>query len=194
MHYFVKRWSHMMTPVQRSLRHRAKSTRPKVWVFEPQHHHHNAPDQMIRTCARATIRSRTSPTPLLCLSTQWLARRQFSSTAWRKEDPRIESMGKEITDEFAVIREEYGAFSIGLCVHVLTLFSYTSSYDTPNTIHSLTPAETHHRPCSWAPWLQRTTSRRTVPPRSQILAWYNRGSVSEGDRDYCRHGPTKWQH
>jgi hypothetical protein len=110
-----------MTPVQRSLRHRAKSTRPKVWVFEPQHQHHNAPDQMIRTCARATIRSHTSPTPLLCLSTQWLAQRQFSSTAWRKEDPRIESMGKEITDEFAVIREEYGAFSIGLCLHILTL-------------------------------------------------------------------------
>ena len=111
-----------MAPVQRSLRHRAKSTRPKVWDFEPQHPHHNAPDQMIRTWARATIRSRTPPTPFLCLSTQWLARRQFSSTAWRKEDPRIESMGKEITDEFAVIREEYGTFLGELGESILTLF------------------------------------------------------------------------
>ena len=109
-----------MTPVQRSLRHRAKSTRPKVWVFEPQHQHHNAPDQMIRTCARATTRSRASLTPPSYLSTQWLARRQFSSTAWRKEDPRIESMGKEIIDEFAVIREDYGACLGGLCERTLT--------------------------------------------------------------------------
>lgn len=29
-------------------------------------------------------------------------------------------MGKEITDEFAVIREEYGAFSVGPCEYALT--------------------------------------------------------------------------
>ena len=94
--------------MSRSLRHRTKPTRTKVWSFEPQHQHHDAPVPMIRICARATFRSRTTPTRTLCLSTQWLAQRQFSSTAWRREDPRIESMGREIIDEFAVIREEYG--------------------------------------------------------------------------------------
>lgn len=63
---------------------------------------------MIRLCVRATIRSHATQNSLSCTSTQWLARRQFNSTAWRKDDPRIESMSKEITDEFAVIREEYG--------------------------------------------------------------------------------------
>ncbi|KAJ4982931.1 triacylglycerol lipase [Stagonosporopsis vannaccii] len=63
---------------------------------------------MIQICARATVRSRTTFTPGTWSSLQLLARRQFASTPRRKEDPRIESMGKEITDEFAVIREQYG--------------------------------------------------------------------------------------
>ncbi|KAH6643043.1 Alpha/Beta hydrolase protein [Boeremia exigua] len=62
---------------------------------------------MILTCARAAIRSRTNSPPATCIFKYSLARRQFTSTSWRKEDPRIESMGREITDEFAVIREEY---------------------------------------------------------------------------------------
>lgn len=84
------------------------TARAKVWVSGPQHQHHNAPAQMIRLCVRASFRSRTIQKPCLYTSTKWLARHQFSSTAWRKEDPRIESMSKEITDEFAVIREDYG--------------------------------------------------------------------------------------
>jgi len=48
------------------------------------------------------------------LSTQLLARRQFTSAPRLKEDPRIESMGKEIIDEFAVIREQYGAFNTSI--------------------------------------------------------------------------------
>jgi triacylglycerol lipase len=36
------------------------------------------------------------------------ASRPFSSTQWRKEDPRISDFGREIVDEFAVMREDYG--------------------------------------------------------------------------------------
>lgn len=82
--------------------------RAKVWVSGPQQQHHNALAQMIRLCVQASFRSRTIPRLSLRTSTQWLARHQFSNTVWRKEDPRIESMSKEITDEFAIIREEYG--------------------------------------------------------------------------------------
>lgn len=60
---------------------------------------------MIRICTRATLRSSTL-TPLRCS----LVYRQFSSTSWRKEDPRIEDFGREIVDEFAVLREKYGTY------------------------------------------------------------------------------------
>ncbi|OAK97679.1 alpha/beta-hydrolase [Phaeosphaeriaceae sp. SRC1lsM3a] len=57
---------------------------------------------MIRICARATLRSHTSLRP------QSLpAQRFFSCTQWRKEDPRIEDFGRQITDEFAQMREKY---------------------------------------------------------------------------------------
>ncbi|CAO2657935.1 Nn.00g071950.m01.CDS01 [Neocucurbitaria sp. VM-36] len=59
---------------------------------------------MIRICARATLRSPTLVPPRCSLSY-----RKFSSTQWRKEDPRIQSFGREITDEFAVMREKYDA-------------------------------------------------------------------------------------
>jgi triacylglycerol lipase len=36
------------------------------------------------------------------------ATRHFSSSQWRKEDPRISDLGREIIDEFAVMREKYG--------------------------------------------------------------------------------------
>lgn len=90
------------------VRHQAKVDTPQLQSFEPQHQHYNVLLPMIQICARATIRSHKLSAPAICLSTQWLARRQFSGTSWRKEDPRIESMGREITDEFAVIRDEYG--------------------------------------------------------------------------------------
>jgi hypothetical protein len=66
---------------------------------------------MIRTRARASIRS-TKP----CLRTlpvlfQPVIRLHFSSTALRAEDPRIANLGREIKDEYAVIREKYGTFS-----------------------------------------------------------------------------------
>jgi triacylglycerol lipase len=65
--------------------------------------HNNAQHQMIRIYRRAIIRSPTllarAPTP---------ARLPFSSTPWRKEDPRLEDFGRKITDEFAVMREKYG--------------------------------------------------------------------------------------
>ncbi|KAF2128108.1 alpha/beta-hydrolase [Dothidotthia symphoricarpi CBS 119687] len=57
---------------------------------------------MIRICARATVRS-----PALCVLRQSQVYRQFSSTQWRKEDPRIENAGREITDDYAALREKY---------------------------------------------------------------------------------------
>ncbi|KAG9188335.1 triacylglycerol lipase [Alternaria panax] len=61
---------------------------------------------MIRICARVTARSsayRTAP----YLHSSIHATRQFSSSQWREEDPRISDFGREIIDEFAVMREKY---------------------------------------------------------------------------------------
>ncbi|EOA91462.1 uncharacterized protein SETTUDRAFT_133067 [Exserohilum turcica Et28A] len=62
---------------------------------------------MIRICIRATLRAPAprllpnlhNPTPA-CY-------RLFSSSQWRKEDPRMPGAGREIVDEFAVLREKY---------------------------------------------------------------------------------------
>ncbi|KAI4684783.1 uncharacterized protein J4E88_004224 [Alternaria novae-zelandiae] len=63
---------------------------------------------MIRICARATIRS-----PVYRITSCTLSpinsTRQFSSSQCRKEDPRISDFGREIVDEFAVMREKYDA-------------------------------------------------------------------------------------
>ncbi|KAH7394313.1 Alpha/Beta hydrolase protein [Pyrenochaeta sp. MPI-SDFR-AT-0127] len=57
---------------------------------------------MIRICTRAILRS-SRVTPLQSS----FGYRHFSSTLLRKEDPRIEDFGREIVDEFAVLREKY---------------------------------------------------------------------------------------
>lgn len=59
---------------------------------------------MIRICTRAILRS-SRVTPLQSS----FGYRHFSSTLLRKEDPRIEDFGREIVDEFAVLREKYDA-------------------------------------------------------------------------------------
>ncbi|CAG5171100.1 uncharacterized protein ALTATR162_LOCUS7277 [Alternaria atra] len=61
---------------------------------------------MIRTCARVTTRSSAYRTTPYIISPIY-ATRQFSSSQWRKEDPRISDFGREIIDEFAVMREKY---------------------------------------------------------------------------------------
>ncbi|KAI4925880.1 uncharacterized protein J4E92_006616 [Alternaria infectoria] len=63
---------------------------------------------MIRICARATIRSSVYRTTSCTLSPINVTR-QFSSSQCRKEDPRISDFGREIVDEFAVMREKYDA-------------------------------------------------------------------------------------
>ncbi|KAI4607752.1 hypothetical protein J4E80_009493 [Alternaria sp. BMP 0032] len=63
---------------------------------------------MIRICARATIRSPVYRTTS-CILSPINATRQFSSSQCRKEDPRISDFGREIVDEFAVMREKYDA-------------------------------------------------------------------------------------
>lgn len=76
-----------------------------------------SPHPMIRICIRATLRAPAprllpnlhNPTPA-CY-------RLFSSSQWRKEDPRMPGAGREIVDEFAVLREKYCTLhntSIGL--------------------------------------------------------------------------------
>lgn len=63
---------------------------------------------MIGTCIRTTLRSPASrPLHILAKPTSTYCR-QFSSSQWRKEDPRIPGAGREIVDEFAVLREKYG--------------------------------------------------------------------------------------
>ncbi|KAH5244796.1 hypothetical protein HBI71_190560 [Parastagonospora nodorum] len=57
---------------------------------------------MIRICARATFRSSIPLT-----RQKWPAPRFFSSTQWRREDPRLDEFGRRITDEFAEMREKY---------------------------------------------------------------------------------------
>jgi triacylglycerol lipase len=61
---------------------------------------------MLRICARVTARSSAYKTTPYILSPAH-ATRQFSSSQWRKEDPRISDFGREIIDEFAVMRENY---------------------------------------------------------------------------------------
>jgi triacylglycerol lipase len=68
---------------------------------------------MIRTCARVTIRSSAYRTTPYIISPIY-ATRQFSSSQWRKEDPRISDFGREIIDEFAVMREKYGTSMLHL--------------------------------------------------------------------------------
>ncbi|KAI4617754.1 hypothetical protein J4E83_006086 [Alternaria metachromatica] len=63
---------------------------------------------MIRICARATIRSPVYRI-ISCTLSPINATRQFSSSQCRKEDPRISDFGREIVDEFAVMREKYDA-------------------------------------------------------------------------------------
>lgn len=63
---------------------------------------------MIGICIRATLRSPSSrPLHVLAKPSSTYCR-QFSSSQWRKEDPRIPGAGREIVDEFAVLREKYG--------------------------------------------------------------------------------------
>ncbi|CAN9325711.1 unnamed protein product [Alternaria sp. RS040] len=61
---------------------------------------------MIRICARVTTRSSAYKATPFRNSPTYTAR-QFSSSQWRKEDPRISDFGREIVDEFAVMREKY---------------------------------------------------------------------------------------
>ncbi|RYN80041.1 hypothetical protein AA0117_g3154 [Alternaria alternata] len=61
---------------------------------------------MIRICARVTTRSSAYKATPFRKSPTYTAR-QFSSSQWRKEDPRISDFGREIVDEFAVMREKY---------------------------------------------------------------------------------------
>ncbi|CAN9306810.1 alpha/beta-hydrolase [Alternaria alternata] len=61
---------------------------------------------MIRICARVTTRSSANKATPFRNSPIYTAR-QFSSSQWRKEDPRISDFGREIVDEFAVMREKY---------------------------------------------------------------------------------------
>jgi hypothetical protein len=67
---------------------------------------HNAPDSMIRICARATFRSSTT-----LKWPQISPQRFFSCTQWRREDPRLDGSGRKITDEFAEMREKYSMLS-----------------------------------------------------------------------------------
>ncbi|KAH7080165.1 Alpha/Beta hydrolase protein [Paraphoma chrysanthemicola] len=57
---------------------------------------------MIQICARATIRSSPPLRPRY-----FQAKRLFSCTQWRNEDPRLDDFGRKITDEFAEMREKY---------------------------------------------------------------------------------------
>lgn len=52
-------------------------------------------------------------------------------------------MGREITNEFAVIREEYGQSLTVCCVYALTLPSYPSVYTTSSAACILTRAQKH---------------------------------------------------
>lgn len=63
---------------------------------------------MIRICTRATLRSPQSTITLPLLRRAW-AFRQFSISPCRKEDPRFQDFGREIRDEFAVLRDDYKA-------------------------------------------------------------------------------------
>ncbi|KAF1831026.1 alpha/beta-hydrolase [Decorospora gaudefroyi] len=61
---------------------------------------------MIRICVRATPRSPVCTSiPILLRPT--CTARQFSSSSWRKEDPRLSNFGRELVDEFAVMRDKY---------------------------------------------------------------------------------------
>ncbi|KAI8933473.1 hypothetical protein NX059_009211 [Plenodomus lindquistii] len=63
---------------------------------------------MIHLCTRATLRSSTQIASIRFLR-QTTVQRTFSVSSCRKEDPRIQDFGREITDEFAVLREKYQA-------------------------------------------------------------------------------------
>ncbi|KAF1935831.1 alpha/beta-hydrolase [Clathrospora elynae] len=63
---------------------------------------------MIRIFTRAAVRSPASTLGYPVLR-QGQACRRFSSSPWRKEDPRISNFGREIVDEYAVMREKYDA-------------------------------------------------------------------------------------
>ncbi|KAH9863953.1 hypothetical protein J1614_009886 [Plenodomus biglobosus] len=61
---------------------------------------------MINFCTRATFRSPHSIATIRFLRRAHV-QRQFSTSSCRKEDPRIQDLGREITDEFAILRDEY---------------------------------------------------------------------------------------
>ncbi|KAF2853363.1 alpha/beta-hydrolase [Plenodomus tracheiphilus IPT5] len=64
---------------------------------------------MIHIFTRATLRSPNSIATIRFLRRAH-AQRQFSTSSCRKEDPRIQDFGREITDEFAILRDEYSTF------------------------------------------------------------------------------------
>lgn len=66
-------------------------------------HKNDALRLMIRIGARASIRSRSAYKPRALPLI-----RGFSQSQSRKEDPRLEDLGRRITDDFAVLREHYG--------------------------------------------------------------------------------------
>lgn len=66
---------------------------------------------MIRTCFRAALRPSVPRSACTFTKTTSVPFRPFSGTQWRKEDPRMPGAGREIVDEFAVLREKYGIFT-----------------------------------------------------------------------------------
>ena len=69
-------------------------------------------DPMILICFRTALRSPVPrPTYNFPKATS-LCCRQFNSAQWRKEDPRMPGAGREIVDEFAVLREKYGILDV----------------------------------------------------------------------------------
>ena len=63
---------------------------------------------MIRVYFRAALHSPVPRSAYALPRITFAYRRQFNSTQWRKEDPRMPGAGREIVDEFAVLREKYG--------------------------------------------------------------------------------------
>jgi triacylglycerol lipase len=74
---------------------------------------------MIRICTRATLRSPLYK-PTSCYLRPVYASRRFGASPWRKEDPRISDFGREIIDEFAVMREDYGNMRSSCFLYAVT--------------------------------------------------------------------------
>jgi hypothetical protein len=94
--------------VSRSIRHQARNAIYASRASTLSRQTCNALHPMIRTCARVSLRSPTLSSRTLPILLQPVIRLHFSSTAWYKEDPRISTLGREIKDEYAVIRDQYG--------------------------------------------------------------------------------------